>query len=312
MSRVRLFVAAAAVALPCLSYATGMVVTVRAQAEVTGATVRLGDIAELSGDGAARAAQLQVFAAPRVGVRVRVPLLDIKAGTRQQGIAHQDIEWRGATFIEVMRTGQAIDQDALRQAALLAAGQVYGKGTVVELDDRLPAALQVPVGAVTFKPRTLANEKLGARMNVWIDVLVDGANYRSVVVPVNASREGQVFAARRDIAAGQVIDADDVVAQQTNTLALRAAPVTTLSIRAARNIRAGDVITQDYVASPKAVLAGDRVRLIATSQGMNVETEAIVRKGGMPGDTITLATPDGRGTVTATLTSPGVARLQLQ
>jgi flagella basal body P-ring formation protein FlgA len=75
-------------------------------------------------------------------------------------------------------------------------------------------------------------------------------------------------------------------------------------------VPSGRILTRGDLESIPLIQSGDRVRLTATYEYLNISLDTIARSRGALGDRVRLEAPGSHRTLTAVITGPGAARMQ--
>lgn len=257
-------------------------------------SIRLADLAKVNAEGEAAHAvnkvlqQIELGQAPRIAYVDTISRAQIETVLRRRSgkLAYQ-LHWRGAASVAVHSQAQTLDNAKLEQVAKLALSQQIGSGfeqVEMVLASPLPP-VEVPMGEVQMRARALSAPVLQARMPVWLDVLVAGTVYRSVVVPFNVQVQQKVFVAKHPISAGSVVGRDDVELKLESVLGLSAPALRELPAnwRTAQSIRAGQVLSQAMMSQEGMVLRGDKVRVQVRLGAIQIETEGVAMSSARPG-----------------------------
>lgn len=307
MSRLLRAAALAAVLAPAAgAHAAPVVATLLPHVNVDHAQVELGDVAELSGDGAARAAlgRVVVGRAPRVGYVQRFTPAVLEAAVRKAGV-ETDVRWQGSAIVQVATTGQQVAAAAIARAVAGALSAADPRGDFVFDVLRPAAAVDVPARAFSLRVRPLDRAAFAPRIDVWVDVVVDGAVYRSVQVPVAVARERAVLVAHADLRAGAEVGAAQFDTARRDVVGIHERVLDQLPdgahARLARPMRAGDVLTADKLMASDAVASGDRVHVVARAGAAAVETDGVIVRGGASGQVVQVLVAHSDQPVTGTL-----------
>lgn len=255
--------------------------------------------------------------APRVGQVERVTREQLEqAVQRRIFLQGQKITWAGAPSIQVRTAGRLIDVNLVAEAAKSHLQNMAGaQFSSFELTLASPlGAVEVPVGKLELRPRQLERARLHARMPVWVDVLVDGALYRSVVVPLLVKARKEVLVARHDMAAGAVVGAVDFEVRQEDITSINADTVVPGNVDDGARIRlplaAGQFLTVKHVPAVKMLMRGDAVRLVAHSGGIAVETVAYAQADAVVGEMVSVKAGKGGELLSARVVSPSVVKIE--
>jgi flagella basal body P-ring formation protein FlgA len=251
------------------------------QAEVTGDTVSLGQIAHLRSPELALVLQLvhlPVGRVPRDGqpAFVRRELL-AQWVQRETGLAAEELAWQGSEVARVNRVTRHVSGAELAQAATGALRPwLAQRGFAAEPHvARAPRDIDVPAGEIQLRPRPLDGAALRNRLLVWVEVWSEGAFVRAVPVAVELER-GFLAAAPASRAAGA-------------TLALPA--------------------RSPALPSPVLVERGAWATLRSTDGVVSLESKVAVLQDGRAGEHVRVRAPGGGGIVFARVVGP--AQLEL-
>ncbi len=306
----------AATLLPMHSYArppdgAGVSVELRAEVLLDHARIALADVAVIHADAAQAAplAAIDLGSAPRVGYVERFSRAQVEQAIRRTTANAGPIRWSGATAVAVRTEVQTVTAQALSDAAVSALRRHFGGvgGNTAISVDAPPADVLVPVGQVALRPRALPARPEHGRSPVWIDVLVNGAMYRSVVVQLAVSVRRQAYLARHDIEAGSLVTAADfelVEADVAGTDALAAQPPLA-PFRAARALRAGQPLTGAAMLAGGTVLRGDPVRLTIHAGAIGIDTAGVAMDDARPGQQVRVRPSGSQDIVTGRLAPSG-------
>jgi flagella basal body P-ring formation protein FlgA len=228
----------------------------------------------------------------------------------------QAIAWRGATAVKIRRASQPLAAERLAAVARQYLQSQYGSGLSgadIRLEGALPE-LAAPLGEVRLVARMAAPGRLRSRMPVWVDVVVQGGVYRSVVVPLLVSVPRPVYVARRALAAGGSVTAADFDLSEQDIAVLADEALTPDRLGGAGRMRqgleAGQVATLRQVAPAGMVLRGDQVRLQTAAAGIAIETDAYAQADGKLGQHIPVRPAHSDETIMAWVSAPGVVRVE--
>ncbi|MGK5049008.1 flagellar basal body P-ring formation chaperone FlgA [Janthinobacterium sp. GB4P2] len=282
--------------------------------------VRLAELANISSPDSTLQQQLAacvVTRAPLVGQATQMTRPELENILRSRVPALTQLSWSGAQAVQMHRRGQPLDAGQVADTAVQflrnALTQQYPQAQVeVALATALPL-VDVPTGSVMLRPRPLAQPPLQARMVVWIDVIANGAVYRSVLVPLTVSARQTVHIARHPMADGDVITLADVAASVEEITGLRdtvaAAPSLAAAPRLRQPLAAGQIVMAAQLAPQDMVLRGDRVRLIVGVPGILIEKIAYAQADAGMGQHVLVQPGQGRETVSARVVAAGIVEI---
>ncbi|NVE01294.1 flagellar basal body P-ring formation chaperone FlgA [Massilia sp. BJB1822] len=259
-------------------------------------------------------ADLPMGRAPLVGQVARRSRGELETMVRSQALsAGLRIEWSGARSVDIRTAGQTIGAARLTALAAEYLRQRFGADyAALEL---LPAGvlpdLAAPAGGrLELKVRPLEGLQLRPRTVVWVDVLQDGVVYRSAAVALEVSARRRVWVAEQDLAAGSMLRQGDFRERELELAGLPAQPaaqdVLQRGGRLRTALRKGEVLERQSLAAPGLVLRGDRVALVATGQGIRVETQAYALGDAAPGQALKVMPEQSREAVQARVLEAGL------
>jgi flagella basal body P-ring formation protein FlgA len=269
-----------AAVIPCS--AAGIRLDLAPAAMVSGAQVRLGDVAVVrcdDADTAARLREIAIASAPMPGKSRPLDAQSIKVRLRQHGFDPDAVEAAWPERILVTRRGVIVpgwDLVAAGERALREQGPDDGE-TVITCP-RTPADMVLPEGALELRANPLGNFAGTTRL-VKVTAWVDGQAQSSQTICCQVRRFAQVVAASRPIARGAVIGADDVTSTRCEVRApadeLFADVAQVIGLRARRILRPGDLVARFAVEAPPVIERGQKVWVTVVCGAIRIQAEAI-------------------------------------
>ncbi len=298
--------------------ATSVTLVLQDRVQIDHAHVRVQDLAKVVTAGAAgqRMADVDLGLAPRVGQVMRLSRAELgERITRALAGCDCDLAWQGATAVELRAASKFLPaQTMIEVAKAKLMAQFAADATSLELTLLAPQAdLELPLGTVEVKARDVLAPQLSARVPVWVDVLVDGAVVRSVVLPFGLRSQRPVYVARTDLAKGALVTAADFVLQSRDVAGLRASAVGLEALasgaRLVQHIGEGQVLTVSQLPVKQTVLRGDRVRLRIGDAHIAVETAALAQGDATVGQTVMVRPVASEQTVAARVVSADLVEI---
>lgn len=294
-------------------------IALRSEALLSEPHIVLSDLADVdAGDAQLRRAleALPLGNAPMLGYVARRSRAELEALIKRQEFAlGRRIEWQGARSVAIRRRGRPLDNDLLLAAATRYLSSAFGQ-KYEELKLSLAEPLQpleLPLGEVQLRVRAIDSVRPRARMAVWVDVLVGGIPYRSVLVPMAVLARQAVYVARRPMAAGSLIMPDDFAPQLLDVTAMQADPVGAGALAGARRLRhavaQGEVLSVAQLSPAGMVLRGDRVKLVVAGEAIVVETAAYAQADASVGHMVLVKAGQGGEVVAARVVAAGVVQI---
>lgn len=280
-------------------------------AVVRGEQITLGEIAAIEGDDEDLLDRLQglvVGRSPLPGASRRLSAGEIAMRLRQARLPLGAIELQsGDGGVLVQAEAQLLPAQQIKDAIWAAYDAQLERPSEaklhleVEVDDAL-----LPAGAVEIVPDLAA---IGwGRRTVAVDLRVDGRPARRLQVRVTAALDQLVPVALRSIARGELIAADDVV-DQWRRVGQPVPPVEAGAVRAARHIRAGEVVDAGAVQPLPIIAQGDLVQIEAATEAVYVTALGIAQEDGWLGDVIAVRNESSGALVRAAVVGPGRVRV---
>lgn len=295
-------------------------VTLRGEALVAGPMIRLGDIAAVQAADPALAERLAALAvgySPRAGRVLRFEAADVKRVLARLEPSLRAVHLAGARRIAVRRGPlQMVEGAKIAEVARLALEELLAARYtrhIARPDVREAAgaepAIAVPRGALEMRARTPTQGEAGERVAVWVDLLVDGREYRSVPVRFSVRAFAPALVAGRPLAAGTRLERSQFVVREVEVGA--AAPVPPgqplAGLRLTRALAAGAALLGEDLAQAPAVAKGAEVAVRVASGSIELETTALATRDARPGEVIALRRPNSRETFPARVVAAGVA-----
>lgn len=170
----------------------------------------------------------------------------------------------------------------------------------------------VAAGAVRLAARPLSPDaSWGRRVSVWVDVHVDGAASRSIVVPVQVRAWQTGWVALRDMAVGtrlvaDMLRQDEVDVAAGGRYAWQGSPDGQV-LRSA--VLVGQYLGEHQVMPPRAVARGDQVELVHRLGAVQVVASASALQDGDVGQHIQVRPSSSQAAVLARVIEPGKVEL---
>ncbi len=279
---------------------------------VTGALVRLGDLADSGG----MKADVPLFRAPLPGMTGTVQAERVVAAIRAQGFTH--VETGGAARIVVTRSGRRIAREDIRQAVAERLVHLGYARTADALDVRIDpsfgeliveadASGDLHVTAINADPRA---RRFTARLSI------DGSAVTAGGIEISGFAEqiANVPTLARPVARGEQIAPADVVMTPMPISAVSADAVTSreavFGMAARRPLRAGQPLRPNDLMEPILVRRDDVVLIQFKRPGLSLTVRGRAVSNGSKGDVIAVTNLQSRRILQAEVTAPGVVSVQ--
>ncbi|SFG88483.1 flagella basal body P-ring formation protein FlgA [Duganella sp. CF458] len=287
----RALLCAAVLAWPGLAAAA--VLELHEQVLVSQPRVRLADLADIAGEDAGRLRQLDLGAAPRIGYVQRWTRNALAEMIRRR--AGAAVEWRGAQQVQLRTAARLVDADAMLALAMQVMDEAYGAAGALQLAPQArPVEVEAPRDA-QLVARPLAGRQLAPRMEVWLDLVWQGTVYRSMRVPLSVQAPRELLVARRDLAAGETVQAADFVRQTADAALLGgpAAQALPASWRMRQALRAGQALAASQLLAPHAVRRGEQVQVLWQEGVLRIERAGTALADAAPGERLAVRMAGG-------------------
>ena len=302
--------------LPARPCAAAMQVVFHQAATVTGRTVTLADVADISpaGPQADRLAGIEVALAPAPGADRELQTVSIMALLRHEAAA-KGVVWKGPEKISVHRQGIRIDRERLQQ--IVAAFLADNRNRLPKAEFRFtsiqaPSEIVLPTGRLSWqvipsRPGILGSSSFTIMFRVdgktvknctvrgHLEALASVATATTNLKKGTIIQPGQVTLARRDIATLQdpILDPDQVIGMQVR-----------------RSIASGRAIEQRFLEQPPVVRKGELVRIFAIKGPMRISTTGIAARDGRTGEIIRVKNISSSKYVYCRVDAPGIVSVE--
>ncbi|MFB9240284.1 flagellar basal body P-ring formation protein FlgA [Massilia antarctica] len=319
--RLRAMTLLAACVLPLLCRAAAPVqLVLRADATVRGEQIVLADLLTVSADDAAVKAALDAL---RVGPAPRVGAVEQYGRPELERLMHAralppgaELAWSGARAVKVRAAERLLTSEALQRAASEALQQHLGAAWAgAELRLAGPVAdVTLPLGEPVLSTRIVDPAHARARQAVYVDVTVAGKLVRSVLVPFALKLSRVAYVARRDLAAGTVLSANDVEQQREDVSevvdSMLPVPQLTPSARTVKAVARGQILLRSHLAQQGLVYRGDTVKLVLAEGGVSIETRAVAQQDGGMGQLVRVKPESSMEAISARVVGAGLVQAE--
>ena len=288
----------------CALLATNIVgaaeIKFRAECPVTGAIVKLGDLAEISsaGDEEKRTlSELDLLPAPAAGKKRGLTSRQLQDLLVLRGVAVADHRFSGASQVTIVGSSNSAQPDK-KQVSPVAARQAQ-TNVKQALSDYLASRLHGEV-QLKFSLTDAQLARLGADVRVaggaapWVGMqnFEIRSGSQSFPLAVQVTQSPKVVISTVALPRGTIVQAADVQLQEGkpgdgNSKAY-AALDDVIGKETTRNVAAGQALDDQMVRSPLVVRRGEVVDIIARSAGIRVRVKGRSRGDGALGDLVTV------------------------
>ena len=175
------------------------------------------------------------------------------------------------------------------------------------------APIALPVGQVGFVARPVdAKQPLSARMQVWVDVSVDGRFVRTQPVALRVRAYRAAWLATEDVAVGHDVPTAPFESREIDIAAVRSLPIDGPLPMARLRLRLlkGEPLTASHLERLPAVQRGGNVTLRARLGEIGIESRGEALQDGEPGQRVWVKVTTSTGPVLAQVVGAGVVEMQ--
>ncbi|WP_319409774.1 flagellar basal body P-ring formation chaperone FlgA [uncultured Desulfosarcina sp.] len=277
-------------------------------------SVRLSDIATLTGTSNGRLETLGaivVARAPQPGQTRFVSIDYIRIRLKQAGIDTTSILFKGPQDVRITRQAATLPTQRIQRAVEMAIrSRMPWKNEDVTISDiNLDETLQLPVGKLTYQILPSRNEDYLGQTILALHLFVDGEPVRKVWVNATISVMADVVTVVRPLGKYAVIELADLSLERRDLSGLSSDTVSriedVLGNRTTRMIYPQTVLQANMVASPPLVRRGDIVKIVANTGPMIITATGVVKQQGCKGEMVRVMNTDSNRIITARVTGPG-------
>ncbi len=292
------------------------VVTVRTHSETPNRVVTVGSVGEVSCADSGIASLIEsaeICVAPPAGASRKITREQVLNAIRRSGVpdSQYDLDFpQSATVTTKVSyvTGKALVEAARR---FVECNYRVEADMVIE-PSRVPADKVVPIGELELRPRAPGGRVRAGANTIPVDILVDGVLHSTCYLSINVRTFGSVLVAKRAIARGERIGADNLELRACETTRIaedvcRCMPQDAVVARLP--IAAGEMIRKSCVSPLPVIRSGDTVTVTAGSSLVCVSDKGLAASDGCVGETISIRMSSDNRTVRATVTGPGQAKI---
>ena len=285
--------------------------TLKAAAVVNGESVRLGDVAEVSGSPAYGAIlEVEVGRSPRPGQTRFVSADYIRIRLRQAGYDTDAMTLEGPQDVKVSRPWAALPAQRIRtdvEAAIRGRMPWNTEDTTIS-DIQFDETLQLPVGKLTYRIIPNRHEDYLGNVILALHLFVNGEPVRKLWVNATVSVMADVVTVARPLGRNQYIRLDDIRVERRDLAGLGSETIRkveeALGNRTTRMIHPGTVLQASMIDQPPVVKRGDIVRIIAKTGSMTITATGIVKQQGRKGEMVRVMNTDSNRVILARVAGP--------
>lgn len=310
------------IGLGCLPQGTAarVLISLPAQVQVDNPVLRLGDVAQISGDEPERQAalaEIRLGGSPLAGSHLQLTPELLTMRLQAAGADLTGIEWQVPPVVTVTAVAQQVTGEQLVAAAVQLIQQATKGmgGEVVTQPVLVPQDVQVPRGELRLQATLPYGIRYNIPTQVMVTVLVDGRQAAKSTVRLDVQCYQQIVVTARPLMAKDVLTAD---ALRTERLAIgRLRPgyqidvqkLVGLSVK--RPVAPGTVLTNDMVAKPTLVKRGTLVTILAKQGALEVSATGQALQDGTEGQLIRVQNTLSKKIIAATVVDAATVQVGL-
>lgn len=300
--------------------ATNVIADIRVKNEtiVKNDKLVLGNIAEITSNDVMIVERLRSISlgyAPNVGAVRELQRDRIFMAIASAGFSTSDFSFESPSLVRIRRASQNVDSKLIREVvanAVLNPLKTVGAETELTRLD-IPVSVEVPTGEVEVRASSGKVRDLFSSFSISIEILVDGRVVKRISAMAQVEATMPVVVAARDIQSNERIKETDVRVE-TRKLSK---PVTNYfrdfsklrGTDSSRPIAKGEIVTSDSMIAGIVIKAGDSVRLIYNSGGMQIIVMGEARALGRIGDRIQVKNTQSGTFLQAIIVDEGIVRV---
>ena len=278
----------------------------RANVNVTGDVVRIGDVV----DNAGNAAQIAIYRAPDLGTTGSLPTAQVLGALR----AHQviGVDTKDLKAISVTRLARTLDAKDIELQVARALERRNGLGDAANLSltfDRDVQTLQLDASNTgNLQPVAARYEPRSGRFDVSFEIANDASAPTKLRFTGSAVETVEAAVLARGVERNEVLKSSDVMierrpkAEVGNDAAGRDRAV---GMQARRQLRAGQALRVADLAKPDLVTRDQNVTLIYESSGLYLTIRGKALEGGTEGDVVNVLNLQSKRTVSGVVVGRG-------
>jgi len=297
---------------------TAVSIAFRESAEVPGPNVSLGQVAEVSGPDAAKAAGVDLGPVPWPGTKRLIDATVVKIKLYREGYDLRNIEFTGEGCTVSTQTLTVTAAEMVEAARRFIEERIPWPAEDVQIDvESQPDDQLVAAGAAApvLEASLLGDIPAGGKVRVIVTGSSDGTALFRTAVGFQVHAFQNIVVARRDIAQGEPFSDENVIERRLDVTAM--SPGSLLLDRgglagkkAARSIRAGMPIARQMVVIPPIIKRGAIVQIIYQTPFLSLSAGGVAQEDGVPGRMIRLRNVDSGREVVGEVLSNGLVRVK--
>lgn len=278
----------------------------RANVNVSGDVVRIGDVV----DNAGNAAQIAIYRAPDLGTTGSLPTAQVLAALR----AHQviGVDTKDLKSISVTRLARTLDSKDIELQVARALERRNGLGDAANLSltfDRDVQTLQLDASnSGNLQPTAVRYEPRSGRFDVSFEIANDAGVPTKLRFTGSAVETVEAAVLARGVERNEVLKSSDVLIERRPKAEVgndAAGRDNAVGMQARRQLRAGQALRVNDLAKPDLVTRDQNVTLIYESSGLYLTIRGKALEGGTEGDVVNVLNLQSKRTVSGVVVGRG-------
>jgi flagella basal body P-ring formation protein FlgA len=278
----------------------------RANVNVSGDVVRIGDVV----DNAGNAAQIAIYRAPDLGTTGSLPTAQVLSVLR----AHQviGVDTKDLKAISVTRLARTLDARDIELQVARALERRNGLGDAANLSltfDRDVQTLQLDASNTgNLQPVAARYEPRSGRFDVSFEIANDASAPTKLRFTGSAVETVEAAVLARGVERNEVIKSSDVMIERRPKAEVGNDAVgrdNAVGMQARRQLRAGQALRVNDLAKPDLVTRDQNVTLIYESSGLYLTIRGKALEGGTEGDVVNVLNLQSKRTVSGVVVGRG-------
>ena len=293
-------------------------IELRGATSLPGVDVRLGDVAtvrSIEPELARRVRDIRIADRPALGFSRTFDRADVHAALASAGVPRDAVALTGAERTVAQPATRVLEAEALRRVAdaILEKTLLADPDVVTRFEPLRPIRQErVPAGrtSVQLRGRAVPDRSAITRATVAVDVVVDGAVWRTIDVDYRLQRFVTATTVVRAIPRGARLSRADLTPVEVELGSRRghhfARAEDLVGLVAARDLAVGRPLLVDDATAPTVVQKNDPVRLISRRGRIQIAVRAVALEDGAIGDHVQVKNLAGGQPVQAVVHGPGL------
>ena len=279
----------------------------RAEALVTGAIVKVGDLV----DNAGIIANVAIFRAPDLGMTGVVPADAVVEAVRAHALVGLDTN--GISEVVVTRASREIPVADVETSVARALSTRFNLGDAKEITvsfERDPRAIQVEPNA-KGEPRVarITYDSRGGRFDAALEIPTGPSGFSTLRLSGKAAVTADVIMVSHAVDRGAVLRDSDILVERRPRAEVGRDALThreqVVGLAARANLRTGQPLRAAELMKPELVQRNETVTLLYEVPGITLTVRGKATEGGAEGDVISVLNEQSKRTVQGIIVGPG-------